>query len=142
MSDLRQQLQAVTDRIEKELKTKIRKAAVAIGEGLVQEATVDTGVFAANYKVGINEEVIDPSMYGIESDLSSYPHDRQISEQTALQVSTDIPHFDLGDTIFWSNATPYVEPAKNSIYNSFDPLGDLRAGVEVGVTKAKKEIKT
>lgn len=135
MANLKAQLAKALERVDKQIKEKILVAAESIGEGLVDAATVDTGFFAANYRVGINEERGDFDDFGVDIDI----HSRQVSEAQAIEIAQDIPEFNLGDDIIWSNSVPHVGEALAD-RGPFDPLSDLIIGTEIGVGLAKQRV--
>lgn len=144
MTSLKKQLAKALERVDKDINDGIKLAAEGIAEGLVEAATVDTGLFASNYKVGINFERKDGSDfsdYGIDESQLEYPSMRLISQGEALDVAKNIPPFKLGDEIIWSNATPHIVDALADPSNPFDPLDDAEIGAENGIEIAKKRVK-
>lgn len=144
MISLRKQLAKALKEVDKEIKQKVIIAAEEIGGSLVEQATVDTGLFAANYKVGIDEVRKDHDDYadfGFDSNKVRHREQiRIISEEQAKETATNIPSFELGQEIIWSNSAEHVGPALANIDNPFDPFSDADAGLIEGVRKAKGRV--
>jgi hypothetical protein len=134
MPNLRKQLdKAIKKKFIPEVKKKIKQSAEIIGEELVNQSTVDTGLFAANWLPGVDEERADTKDY---EDFGASPlrvrGKRSISEEKAKKVATDIPDFELGQEIIFSNSVEHLE--------YFDSFSDAVAGAKVGRDKAKSKV--
>ena len=126
MSDLRAQLKKALDRVDKDIKGAITAAAEGIGEGMVIESRVVTGLWAGSWQTSINEPH-EETLLPLDIDGG-----QQISTEEALDVAQNIPEFSLGDTIYWSNSIPYRE--------SFDWFSDRRAGKDTGMMIAQENV--
>jgi hypothetical protein len=113
---LRQQLKEALNRVDKQVKVKIKEAAVEFSGALVEESIVDTGLMAANWLAAVDKERKDDLThedFGINTaTLQRGGNIRAISEEAAKKIASQIEGYDsfkLGDEIIFSNSVPYLE---------------------------------
>jgi len=141
MSDIRKQRDACIKRVLKQINQKVEQAAMITGENLVEQAHVDTGLYAANWQVGIDIERRDDKdheYFGIDSSqLSSLGNNKRlISEEIAKDIATDIPEFKLGQEIIFSNSVPYFDSDNNRI----DVDTESRIAVTISIDEANQKV--
>jgi len=135
MSNLRRELAKAKIKFATEVKEAIEDVAKIMGESLVEESKVDTGLFAANWKVSLDVARKDDSTHRdydiLESDVGPRGTNiRMISEDEAKRVATDIPEFKLGQEIIFSNSVPYVD--------EIDGFTDAVKGSDKGEAEANR----
>ena len=126
MTNLRAQLATALKRVDAEIK--------GIAEGMVGESTVSTGLFAANWQPTTNTKNTDDlwhTDFGVDINTRD-GFERLISEAEALEIAQNIPDFNIGDEIIWTNSVPYL--------GEFDSASDLVAGAEHGKDLAKARV--
>lgn len=138
--DLRAQLRAVELRVQEQINDKIRKAAEVVGEELVEESKVYSGLFAANWRPGINMnslDALDHPDLGVSKQAAAqnFTAERLISQAKAINEMRMIPEFDLGDVITFTNSVPYLLDFKDP-----NPWDTIDAGVDNGIIRANQEI--
>ena len=140
MGDLRKQRDAAVAKVQKQLKEKLEQIANIIGENLESESYFDTGLYAANWHPETNSkatEDLDYDYFGI--DASKVVHGnktRVVTSAHALSISTDIPQFDLGDVVWWTNTSPYHDNSNNRI----DAFSDAKSASEVSIDEANRKV--
>lgn len=133
MTSLKKQLADVLkNKVHPGIKKNIEVAAEEVGEALVDSATVDTGLFAANYRVGIDVERRDDLDYEHFGVTDARSGKRSITVAQAKEVATDIPDFELGSEIIWSNSVEHLK--------YFDFLSDATLGALIGRDKANSKV--
>jgi len=134
MSSLKKQLaNAIKNKVEPGIKKAIKTSAESVGEALVDAATVDTGLFAANWLPGVEDkrtDVQDYGDYGVSSVRSK--ETRNISEEQAKATATDIPDFEIGQKIWFTNGVEHLD--------YFDSFSDATLGAKVGRDVAKSKV--